>query len=538
MAAKQLPLVSPSLVRDSQHETRDDVGTTISEATSHDLVFAVIGHAGAGATRVAQRLLEGLRSKRQTARPIKMSKLIAEAARKLDATRWASTVSEDRLERTRALQDAGNWLRETKGLAFTAGLAVRQMHEYRMANSGENKRIAFVIDCLKNKHEVDALRKVYGRSFYLISVICPPDVRFVRLREKYKGLTGSKEEDASRVEGIETVARRDEDEDGKFGQQVRKTIQLGDFFVNNEANNSPNGPDPLSDELARFLQLVFGTEVVRPRRDERGMYIAWSAALRSSCMSRQVGAAILHRDGQVIATGTNDVPRFGGGLYEEADPRDFRCFRYAKPEENEPFGFCRNDKAKEEIYREIFKQLEGANLLQGGINSTDIRKVIEKTPVKDLIEFSRAVHAEMDALISIARSGGVAARDATLYCTTYPCHSCARHIVAAGIKDVIYIEPYTKSRAIRLHDDTIREAGKSTSDEQHFVEFRLFTGVAPRRFAALFEMRDEIKKNGRLRLQEEADALHQDPIFTKSHLDFESTIATNVSKAVEQGGTS
>lgn len=39
--------------------------------------------------------------------------------------------------------------------------------------------------------------------------------------------------------------------------------------------------------------------------------------------------------------------------------------------------------------------------------------------------------------------------------TTFPCHYCARHIVAAGIYEVQYIEPYPKSKALQLHADAI-----------------------------------------------------------------------------------
>ena len=44
-------------------------------------------------------------------------------------------------------------------------------------------------------------------------------------------------------------------------------------------------------------------------------------------------------------------------------------------------------------------------------------------------------HAEMEALLSCARSG-VSTRGATLYSTTFPCHNCAKHIIAAGVARV------------------------------------------------------------------------------------------------------
>jgi len=79
---------------------------------------------------------------------------------------------------------------------------------------------------------------------------------------------------------------------------------------------------------------------------------------------------------------------------------------------------------------------------------------VRKTQLGGLLEFSRSVHAEMDALLSAGRSG-VSTVGSRLFVTTYPCHYCARHIVSAGVYEVQYIEPYPKSRAIDLHGDAI-----------------------------------------------------------------------------------
>lgn len=55
---------------------------------------------------------------------------------------------------------------------------------------------------------------------------------------------------------------------------------------------------------------------------------------------------------------------------------------------------------------------------------------------------------------------------------------------AAGIKTVTYIEPYPKSRALDLHQDSI-----SLEDEREGkVVFRPFVGVAPRAYERLFSM--------------------------------------------------
>ena len=101
----------------------------------------------------------------------------------------------------------------------------------------------------------------------------------------------------------------------------------------------------------------------------------------------------------------------------------------------------------------------------------------------DITEYGRATHAEMEALLSCARSG-VSTRGSTLYSTTFPCHNCAKHIIAAGISRLVYVEPYPKSQAKELfHDSITLESGADGR-----VRFEQFVGVGPRRFFDLFSL--------------------------------------------------
>jgi deoxycytidylate deaminase len=101
----------------------------------------------------------------------------------------------------------------------------------------------------------------------------------------------------------------------------------------------------------------------------------------------------------------------------------------------------------------------------------------------DLLEFGRMIHAEMSAICDAARLGkGV--KEATLFTTTFPCHLCAKHIVASGIKKVVFIEPFPKSYAEQLHGDAI-VIGKSSDPNR--VVFEPFIGIAPLRYRELFE---------------------------------------------------
>lgn len=520
LPAKKLPLVISASPLDG-----DAVNRTIDEAQSHDMVFALVGHAGAGASTVGKKLKSSLEMHGYEVSFVKMSELIADCIARLNNKLSPDRASTSRIERTRALQDAGNWLRKNKGQAFTAGLAVRKVREIRIGAGREGQKLVFIIDNLKNPTEVDALRKVYGRAFYLISVVCGPARRRERLTQKYEGAPPG---------AIPSLMERDEAESDPAGQQVRKTIKSGDYFVNNEDNLSKTKASQLEDSIKRFTQIVLGVELETPTKDERGMYAAWTASLRSSCLSRQVGAALLDGSGQLIATGVNDVPRFGGGLYEEGDVEDHRCFTSLDVVTQK--GYCRNDREKQEILKQIGGSLAKGGMLRDGVDETAIAAALRATRVGDLIEFSRAVHAELDAIVSVARGGTGTTQGATLYCTTYPCHICARHIVAAGIRDVIYIEPYTKSLAMELHSDAVLEATEAARDDSAKVHFRLFNGVAPRRYAALFERRGEAKDGQGVAISV-ADALHKDPIFTRSHIDFETVIADRVAQEVGGDGS-
>ena len=82
------------------------------------------------------------------------------------------------------------------------------------------------------------------------------------------------------------------------------------------------------DQIARYFQLLFGEKIITPTIDEFGMYLAYSASLRTADLSRQVGAAILSQGREVIAIGTKarSLLAMGGQYWEDAtnDSRDFQ----------------------------------------------------------------------------------------------------------------------------------------------------------------------------------------------------------------------
>jgi Cytidine and deoxycytidylate deaminase zinc-binding region len=89
----------------------------------------------------------------------------------------------------------------------------------------------------------------------------------------------------------------------------------------------------------------------------------------------------------------------------------------------------------------------------------------------------------MSAVLDAAQRG-VPIGGCTLHSTTFPCHNCARHVVGAGIERIVFVEPYPKSKAGALHEDSI---AIGTADVTEAVDFASFVGVAPRRYLDLFD---------------------------------------------------
>ena len=331
----------------------------------------------------------------------------------------------------------------------------------------------------------------------------------------------------------ETVAKimdRDRGEVATFGQKTRKLFVEADFFLCNDRK-----VDELRAKIARMLSIVFDTAVHTPTKAESAMYEASSAAAKSACMSRQVGASILSERGELIAVGWNDVPRFGGGLYNEDDQsvwdadrsgiidNDRRCFKWGG-------CVCHNETRRNGILDKISDQIARSGLLKRDKGAADVRAVLRGTEIESLIEFSRSIHAEMEAILSIAREGRHSLNNATLFTTTYPCHNCARHIVAAGVSTVVYIEPYDKSLATTLHADSVTE----DPEDKSRVRFVQYDGVSPRNYLRLFKPTAGRKRDGHVVRNDPKGSLPVFRVPLDSPADYEAKVIAELSDK-EQG---
>ncbi|MHB8392129.1 MAG: anti-phage dCTP deaminase [Acidobacteriaceae bacterium] len=459
----------PTRTRDIFSSTPVEVQSTHTE----ELVIALCGPIGSPLHTVGGLLKRVLEQEyNYQCEVIQLSRLIEEYRGKAP--------SEPRFDRIKGLIDKGNDIRKEFGSSVLADIAISKIAAHREQQKSESgskrfepRRVCHIVDSIKNQEELEALRLVYRDMLYFIGVFSP-----MPLRED--ALTGS----GMTLSEVYQLIDRDSGEEIEHGQTVRNTFPHADCFIRIDSD----AEKPIEDKLRRLLNVIFATEIVTPSPAERAMYAAASAAGNSACLSRQVGAALTDRDGEIIAIGWNDVPKVNGGLYHfdpSMNPRDdYRCM-------NKGGGICSNDVEKELIAKEIARELVRANLLQEQ-QIEQASSTIRKSKVKDLIEFSRSVHAEMHAIVLGSQLAGNRVRGGRLFCTTYPCHSCARHIILAGIKEVYYIEPYRKSLAIKLHGDAITE----TESEINKVRILPFDGIAPGRYLELFRMREDSRKIG------------------------------------------
>lgn len=442
-----------------------------------ELVFAVVGALGADLGRVTDTLSDNLELVGYRPELVRLSELMR------DLPRWRALPTNPLDSQVEQHQSAGNTLREiANDKSAVVLLGIADIRRRRLPMKGRNLPQAFIIRSLKRPEEIHTLRSVYGTALFVIAAHAPLSTRVETLSHQIARSRASGDADRFRERAEELIERDAAELDTSFGQNLRMTFPEADVIV--DASQA----EDLRKQVARVVRIIFSAPFETPTISEFAMFHAKAAALRSADLGRQVGAAIVNADGDVIAVGANEVPRAGGGLYwpdASPDGRDF-----TRP---------RNDSQsrRRETLAEVFKELKSRGWINPrrirGTARTDERIVnelsreLKDTRLMNLGEFGRSVHAEMAALLDAARRG-VSVKDADLYSSTFPCHNCAKHIVAAGIARVHFIEPYPESLATELHDDSlvVDPTEKSIAGGKCLVRFETFVGVAPRRYFEFF----------------------------------------------------
>lgn len=469
-----------------------------------ELIFGLVGPIGVDMAMVESRLEHALVSVGYIPKPIRLTSLMEQVAVDEKLEEGADPLSHynSRIRYANAVRAKCS---DGAALVALGILAIREIREQEnLKQRGEPKENenyaeiplkghAYVIRQLKRPEEVHLLRKVYGRKFIQISVSLDTNERINRITKSISSKNPNLDPKGAR-DAAKALVERDYNEQAvPHGQRIEDVFYLGDVFVSAKSDSLA------SETLRRFIEAFFGRNSISPNRDEYGLYIATSASLRSIDTARQVGAAIFSSYGEVISLGCNEVPASGGGTYwtdHEEPHRDFDD------------GHDANNTHKRRIAFDFVKRLKEAGFINFDGSDNDLfAKVMrteqaDKSLLMDITEFGRMAHAEMSAMLDAARLGRPI-KNAILYCTTFPCHNCAKHIVASGIKRVVYIEPYPKSQAVELHGDSISIEEK----DQNKVLFQHFIGISPRRYRDIFEKGRRRDRQGNLQEWYEGEPL-------------------------------
>jgi cytidine deaminase len=388
-----------------------------------------------------------------------------------------------------------------------ARAAIAEIRKVRQTLTGSTDKpadsVAYVLRQFKHPREIELLRRVYGTSLVVIAGNAPEETRAKDLAH----LLASTATDASTKEFLweaHQLINNDQSEErwpddlSGFRSNTRDTYPLADFFVDLSVGEGRS--------VERFVDLLFGHPFHTPSPEEMAMHQAHAMSLRSSDERRQVGAVIVKRsargetpnplaDATVVASGMNEVPRRGGGYYQELDSPDNRDQAIRQSGDREEL-------IKRDVLREIAERLKANDWLVDRLKdlgppelAKELSAILSKTQFSGISEFMRQVHAEMAAIVDAAMRG-VPVLGCEMYVTTSPCHGCAKHIIAAGISKVVYLEPYPKSRAAVLHKEEINLDPKNRLEAGERIVFISFIGVAPRQFPRLFSMAGRGRKNG------------------------------------------
>lgn len=375
------------------------------------------------------------------------------------------------------LQKYGNALRQKNYPGF---LAVRLLESIKDRRKPVGDVV--LIDSIRNDYEVQVFKQF--PYFYLFSIHADQAIRCART-VKIKKFSSEEE--------FYEADLRDQAEDFVFGQQVGKCNDLADVIINNNTDHlyaaKGNKRKFVRDIVDRYIQLIQDRQNQAlspehpPKDDETFMTMAYVESQRSSCLKRKVGAVVTStinavRNSEdnaitntiyVLSSGHNEVPP--GTIPCIFDPNLQKCYRdHLQEEQAAKYHFCPKcgtkiglpttkcsntncdfttseylkvcPKCKREIHvkyvcsnarcgTRVFKEY----LLGGG----------------KLLDMCKALHAEENALMNLVRMPELhSASDLTLYTTTYPCNLCANKIVTAGIKKVVYADPYPMEEAKRI----------------------------------------------------------------------------------------
>lgn len=495
------------------------------DAQRREAFIGLIAPIGVNIDAVVGALSEALRAIYYDTNSIRLTDLINENKGRYD------TDYKNEFERYEKFIKAGDLLCEhsDKNDLFALYGVGKLNDKYRDRDKVLPSSIVHIFRQLKRTEEISTLRSVFGSNILMVACHAKRSSRVSYLTSKILSSTRGLSRSELEAKALEIIAIDENEKDNVHGQRVVDCFAHADFVLDCTTNVS------LSESATRLVETFFGNPFVSPSTDEYCSYVAKSASLRSTDLSRQVGAAVFGPNCEIISLGCNEVPKAGGGTYWSNGDNDFRDFR---------IGVDSNHKVRTDMLRDLLTRLQDKGWLAKEHEKTKpddlvgsaIRREegndgpLANAMINDVIEYGRMLHAEMNAITDAARFRRSTV-DATLYCTTMPCHLCTKLIIASGIKRVVYIEPYHKSLVEELYNDSV---ALSDSESVARVRFEQLRGVTPLGFKTVFSKGKRKNSDGSAKKWDRAVA---SPIFASDipyYAQLEPLLVDDLKKALDK----
>lgn len=410
---------------------------------------------------------------------------------------------------------------------------------YHLNNKKGKRR--FVIDSVRNSLEILYLRERYN-AFYMVA-IHNDGHEMDLLREKVSHYA-----EGERLESIcgkisvlsSEENKKDDFEHGQFfapdlqrcvseselhiayntleslrseEEKLKERMVEKDGFDDPKLEFVTNSFYTYGEQWMKYSALISRPGLVTPTRDERCMSIAYVAKFNSGCISRQVGCTIVDRENAIQSVGWNDPPasqlpcnlRDVDGLfeakkvYEETyDKDDKKLYQiyskfeladtkvYAKHNEKGDIvgsygrGFC--DCFSNDCNSSVANILSDNGLRYAYCFRSRYNTYKEN---KDAVN-TRSLHAEENTMLRLARQGGMGLNGGTMYVTASPCILCSKKACQIGIRDIVYLDPYTD-----IAPDLILNCG---FDIPHLRAFRgAIGGTFYKLYQPFIPYKDELK---------------------------------------------
>jgi deoxycytidylate deaminase/dephospho-CoA kinase len=378
--------------------------TPMSQSASEQpVVIGLTGPFGSGCSYIADRILT-----KKGYTKISLSGILKELFKQKEGR---DPVTEN--VKRRDLQEFGDQIRKDKGNGYLAQKAFEHIEAARKAGD----RSHWVVDSIRNPWEIRVLRQF--NRFYLFGIYADKKVRWNRVGTKwYDGDQKQFDDDDENDTGYSNP---------EHGQHVGSCFYEADIVMSNNDHVDVVDNDDFKRIQSRVLNYVELVENPLSRMQplnqmESLMVMAYAVSQRSSCLKRKVGAVVVDADHSVISSGYNEVPVTESPCKAKYVNcyRDHLCDHFFVDLRDRSLVSEHNESKFKDLFRSRFK----------------------------ILDYCRAIHAEEQALLNLAKNGrATPLNQCTLYTTTYPCRLCAQKIVYLNLERVVYLEPYPQPEA-------------------------------------------------------------------------------------------